>query len=390
MLIFTLVKGVPSKTTQVIMVGGVLKRETMDIVLNPYDVKALQASDYVKRKIGGKVIAITMGPDFKLLPIMKKLFQMDIEGIDEAVILSDKRMAGADTLATSYTLALGIRKILAIHKEAISKLIETVDKKSKEEVERLSHDLYEKNLLPNKIYTTLKSIKDSLIQRYLKDEISKEEVLDLLENEMKEMDKFVIFAGIKSSDGETSSVGPQVAEGLSELLGNTIPNVTFCNEFRINNGIVNLKRKIANRLELLEASFPLLITLVNEYEPEPVLASFKWKVRAENYKGKVFNPYIWNVEQIDADVNRVGLIGSPTLVGPGIDVGKPPTQKFIGKSLVFKRKIESITMDDIKYGPYDEGELADNLPERLKQYFLERGDLEYFSYGRLVREIIGK
>jgi len=388
MLTFVLIKGVPSRTTQVVTVGGVLKREAMDIVLNPYDLKALQAADYVKRRIGGKVIALTMGPDFKLLPIMNKLYDMEIEGIDEAVILSDKRMAGADTLATSYTLALGIKKILEIHKEALNIIIENLDKK--EEVERLAKDLYQKNLLPNKIYSSLKPFKGSLIQRYLEGKITKEEAQDFLEKSLEDLNKFIIFTGIKSSDGETGSVGPQVAEGLSELLNITIPHVTFVSWFNFDGNLMTIKRKIYNRLEILEGNPPILLTIATDYEPEVVLASYKKEVRAENYKGKVLKPTIWNADNIKADVNRIGLLGSPTLVGPGVDIGKPPTQKFLGKSLIFKRRVDSIVFEEIKYGPYEEGDLADNLPERLKNYFLERGDLEYFDYKRLIKEVFIK
>ncbi|GBC75487.1 Caffeyl-CoA reductase-Etf complex subunit CarD [archaeon HR06] len=388
MLIFVLIKGVPSRTTQVVTVGGVLKREAMDIVLNPYDLKALQAADYVKRRIGGKVIALTMGPDFKLLPIMSRLYDMEIEGIDEAVILSDKRMAGADTLATSYTLALGIKRVLEIHKEALNLILENID--NKEEVERIAKDLYHINLLPNKIYSSLKPFKDSLIQRYLEDKITKEEVLDFLEKSLEDLNKFIIFTGIKSSDGETGSVGPQVAEGLSELLNITVPHVTFVSWFNFNGDLITIKRKIYNRLEILEGNPPILLTIATDYEPEVVLASYKKEVRAENYKGKILKPTIWNADNIKADVNKIGLLGSPTLVGPGVDIGKPPTQKFLGRSLVFKRRVDVMVFEEIKYGPYEEGDLADNLPERLKNYFLERGDLEYFDYKRLIKEVFAK
>jgi electron transfer flavoprotein alpha/beta subunit len=52
MLIICLLKGVPAKTTQVVTVSGVLKREEMELVLNPHDVKVLEAAYYVKRDYG--------------------------------------------------------------------------------------------------------------------------------------------------------------------------------------------------------------------------------------------------------------------------------------------------------------------------------------------------
>ena len=75
MLIISLLKGVPAKTTKVVTVGGVLKREEMDIVMNPHDMKAIEAADFVKRRIGGKTIALSMGPDIKLAPLVQPLHE---------------------------------------------------------------------------------------------------------------------------------------------------------------------------------------------------------------------------------------------------------------------------------------------------------------------------
>ncbi|HMD79224.1 MAG TPA: hypothetical protein VKF39_04490, partial [Nitrososphaerales archaeon] len=91
MLIVVLLKGVPARTTQVVQVGGVLNREAMDLVLNPHDMKAVEAADFLKRRIGGKTVAITMGPDAKLIPLMKPLYDSEVLGIDEEYVLSDRK-----------------------------------------------------------------------------------------------------------------------------------------------------------------------------------------------------------------------------------------------------------------------------------------------------------
>ena len=101
MLIVVLLKGVPARTTQVAQVGGVLNREAMDLVLNPHDAKAVEAADFLKRKVGGKIVALTMGPDMKLIPLMKPLYSAQVMGVDEEYVLSDRKMAGSDTWATS-------------------------------------------------------------------------------------------------------------------------------------------------------------------------------------------------------------------------------------------------------------------------------------------------
>ena len=107
MLVIVLLKGVPARTTQAVQVGGVLNREAMDLVLNPHDAKAVEAADYLRRRVGGKVVALSMGPDGKLIPLMKPLYNVEVLGVDEEYVLSDRKMAGSDTLATSYAVALG-------------------------------------------------------------------------------------------------------------------------------------------------------------------------------------------------------------------------------------------------------------------------------------------
>ncbi|MEM2556466.1 MAG: hypothetical protein QW720_01555, partial [Candidatus Caldarchaeum sp.] len=225
MLIICLVKGVPAKTTQVVTVSGVLRREEMELVLNPHDVKAIEAAYYVKKTVGGKIVAMTMGPEPKLVPIMTDLVEpreeskyvprISFEGFDERIILSDRRMAGADTWATSYTLACGIKRYLQNHFEAVDRLKEVVEKASVDESLKLAEELYEQNYLPHHIYSKLPSVKNSVFSRYARGEVGKEEVLAELEKYRMRLSKFIILTGMKTSDGETGNVGPQTAEALS-------------------------------------------------------------------------------------------------------------------------------------------------------------------------------
>jgi len=127
MLVFLLTKAVPARTTRVVTVGGVLRREEMDLVINPLDFKALKAADYAKRYNGGKLVAVSMGPDFKVKPLLSELYSHPIEGVDEAFVLSDRRMAGADTWATAYTLSLGLKKVLDANKAAVDEVLELVE-----------------------------------------------------------------------------------------------------------------------------------------------------------------------------------------------------------------------------------------------------------------------
>lgn len=84
-----------------------LVREGVPAIINPYDIHALEAALELKDKYGGKVTVITMGPSMAIEALKKAIGY----GADEAILLSDRAFAGADTLATSYVLAKTIEKL---------------------------------------------------------------------------------------------------------------------------------------------------------------------------------------------------------------------------------------------------------------------------------------
>jgi electron transfer flavoprotein beta subunit len=82
-------------------------REGMEAIINPFDTYAVEEGVRLKEQTDGKVTAISMG-----IPSVADLLKETIGlGVDEAVLLSDRTFAGADSLATSYALAKGIEKI---------------------------------------------------------------------------------------------------------------------------------------------------------------------------------------------------------------------------------------------------------------------------------------
>jgi electron transfer flavoprotein beta subunit len=85
---------------------GVLQRNGIESKMNPYDLYALETGVRLKEKYQGTVTALTMGPP-QARQILEEAFMM---GSDEAILLSDSRFAGADVLATAYTLSQGIRQ----------------------------------------------------------------------------------------------------------------------------------------------------------------------------------------------------------------------------------------------------------------------------------------
>lgn len=75
--------------------------------VNPPDMNALEAALALKDRYGGSVSLLSMGPPF-VVPMLRVGLAM---GADAAYLLSDRAFGGADTLATSFTLASAIRKI---------------------------------------------------------------------------------------------------------------------------------------------------------------------------------------------------------------------------------------------------------------------------------------
>ena len=102
------VKQVPGTTeVEVDPVTGVLKRDGIDTKMNPYDLYAVETAVRLKEETGGVVKVLSMGPP-QAAEVIRETYMM---GADEGTLISDRRFAGADVLATSYTLAQGIKKI---------------------------------------------------------------------------------------------------------------------------------------------------------------------------------------------------------------------------------------------------------------------------------------
>ena len=102
------VKQVPDTTNiRIDPETGSMIRKGVPAILNPYDAHAVASAAEWKKKLGGKLTVITMGP-----PAAEEALQECIEmGADRGVLISDRAFAGSDTLATSYVLAEAIRKI---------------------------------------------------------------------------------------------------------------------------------------------------------------------------------------------------------------------------------------------------------------------------------------
>ena len=106
--IIVCIKQVPDTTDiKIDPATNTLIREGVESIINPFDMYAIEEAIRTKGKLGGKVTVVSMGPP-QVDTALREAISL---GCDEAVLLTDKAFAGSDTLATSYTLAVAIKKI---------------------------------------------------------------------------------------------------------------------------------------------------------------------------------------------------------------------------------------------------------------------------------------
>jgi electron transfer flavoprotein beta subunit len=86
---------------------GTVNRAALPAIFNPEDLNALEMALQVKDEHGGTVAVLTMGPPRAAEVLREALAR----GADEVVLLSDKRFAGSDTLATSYALKCAVERL---------------------------------------------------------------------------------------------------------------------------------------------------------------------------------------------------------------------------------------------------------------------------------------
>ena len=251
--IIVLAKQVPDTRnvgTDAMKPDGTVNRGKLPTIYNPDDLHALELALNIKDRVPGTTVTVlTMGPK-RAADIIRESYY---RGADDGVMISDRRFGGADTLATSYTLAKGIEKLAP-------------------------YDL--------------------------------------------------ILGGRQAIDGDTAQVGPQSAEKLN------IPQVTYVEKIiSISDNEIVAKRRLEKGVETVSSPFPCLMTV---HESSPVCRSrqakkvmqYKYARTKTELKSKsteeyirelhVSRPYLtipeWGVEDINAEMDKIGLSGSPTKV----------------------------------------------------------------------------
>lgn len=122
----------------------------------------------------------------------------------------------------------------------------------------------------------------------------------------------LIFTGLQTTDGDTAQVGPEIAERLG------LPQTTYCEDFKIEDGKLVSKRIIEGGHQWLRMPLPSLITVANsyhhlEYKSLRGARMVQHLMRDKDEKAKFI--HVLNLDNIGADPVECGLKGSPTIVG---------------------------------------------------------------------------
>jgi electron transfer flavoprotein beta subunit len=211
-------------------VTNTIMRQGVPTIVNPYDLFALEEALRWKDRLGGRVTALSMGPPMAE-DVLKKAISF---GADEAILVTDKSFAGADTLATSYALAAAIRKIGETH---------PVD---------------------------------------------------------------VVFTGKQTIDGDTAQVGPGLAIRLGAQLLSYVARITELNAAA---GSIRVERRSEGGVQVLASKLPCVITML-EGTNEMRFATMPAMFSAARYQVPNWDKVAAGV----ADVTKIGLKGSPTVV----------------------------------------------------------------------------
>ncbi|NWF92821.1 MAG: electron transfer flavoprotein subunit beta/FixA family protein [Syntrophaceae bacterium] len=191
--------------------------------INPFDLFALDMAVQLRKKYAGSITALTMGPKIS----EEVLWEALSLGADRAILLSDPRCAASDTLATSYVLGMGIRKIGRFD---------------------------------------------------------------------------LILCGMRTTDGDTGQVGPQLAEELN------LPHIGNVEKVEGERGLLRIERLTDGFREILEVSLPALLTVSPR---RTVRLASLIEIQDAFTRCSIES---WNLEDLKADPAKAGISGSGTWV----------------------------------------------------------------------------
>lgn len=142
----------------------------------------------------------------------------------------------------------------------------------------------------------------------------------------------VIICGLKTTDGDTGQVGPELAEQLG------VPHICYVNKIiDVSDGKIRLTRMLDDGIETLEAPLPVVITVTKEIN-QPRLATLRGRLKARKAEIRQITS-----KDVDAELSQLGLDGSYTRV---VKIFTP--------------------------APPEAGEVVDGSPDELAERILEK------------------
>jgi electron transfer flavoprotein beta subunit len=253
-----LVKQVPDTrnvTGEVMSDKGTMNRGALPAIFNPEDLNALEMALQVRERYGGRVTVLTMGP-LKAADVLRDALY---RGADQVILLSDRKFAGADTQATSYTLKRAIDKVDGFDLVFCGR--QAIDG----DTAQVGPQIAEKLGIPQITYA--------------------ESILTLEENEI---------------------VVQRAFDLGSELVKCTIPClltvVASANQPRP----ASARRRIEYKLAAIPAEYPAMLERWPAFKTEAALETY---LSDRNLKIP-----IWTAADLDVDQAELGLSGSPTQV----------------------------------------------------------------------------
>jgi electron transfer flavoprotein beta subunit len=257
-----LVKQVPDTaniTGQAMKEDGTINRAALPAVFNPEDLNALEMALRVKEAHGGRVTVLTMGPPRAAEVLREALYR----GADRVILLTDRKTAGSDTLATSYVLQCAV--------EAVREQLEAWDlvfcgrQAIDGDTAQVGPQVAEKLGLPQITYA--------------------EEILSLGEGE--------IVAR------RALPLGTEIVRCRLPCLLTVVGSANVARP-------PNVRRMMAYKLAATPFEYPELLQRWPEFESEEVLDRY-----LSERDQKIV---VWSASDVGADYDRVGLAGSPTKV----------------------------------------------------------------------------
>jgi electron transfer flavoprotein beta subunit len=253
-----LVKQVPDThhlTGEVMKADGTVNRSALPAIFNPEDLNALEMALQLREDKGGHITVVTMGPPSAAEVLRESLYR----GADRVILLTDRRFAGADTLATSYALTCAVRKIGQFDMVFCGR--QAIDG----DTAQVGPQTAEKLGIPQITYA--------------------ERIVSLEGNEMVVM---------------------RALEHGRELVRSQLPClltvVASANQPRP----PSARKRIEYKLAATPQEYPALLQKWPEFESEANLESF--------LHARGLRIPIWTVDDIGAEQDKIGLAGSPTQV----------------------------------------------------------------------------